>query len=83
MQSERLLRTPEAAPRVSVGEVELGPRTAQLDGAPSVAGSQLARTFLLQHFDARTPLGDRRFETRVGARGSPDRFAGSRQRWGG
>ena len=48
----RLQRLAEAAPRLGVGELEIGPRAAELGGAAPVAGAQHARAFGLQHGDA-------------------------------
>ena len=48
VQSLRLQRLAEAPPRVGVGELEIGPRPAQLGRAPIVARAQQPRPFALQ-----------------------------------
>ena len=66
MQAERLLRAAEAPPCLGVGNVDVHPRAAKLGRPSRIPRTQHARTFHLQHLDARTPLRRQRLVARVG-----------------
>jgi hypothetical protein len=61
----RLQRRAEAAIRLGVGELELGPRLAQLGRAPPVARAQHARSFGAHDGDLRPAIGEARRELGV------------------
>ena len=55
VQPERLLRAPEAAPRLGIGEIEIGPRSTKLGRAPRIARAQHPWTVDAKSLNARAP----------------------------
>ena len=55
VQSERLLRAPQAAPRLGIGEIEIDPRSTKLGRAPRIARAQHPWTVDAKSLNARAP----------------------------